>query len=114
VENVKIEGNLLNLINELSDDLYALELLVFFSRHPHTRFNRAAVFRAVGNRPYDTAVALKRLMEKEIVVAYNENKTMLYSLTKDEVLHNMCSQIINIDQQQWRLILEHILDVQGI
>ena len=68
MRDIQIEDNLQNFINDLSDDLYALELLMFFTRHPHTRFNSAALLRAVHNRPYDTNVSLKKLIDKKIIV----------------------------------------------
>jgi len=113
LEDLQLEANLQNLIAELSDDLYTLELLIFFSRHPHARFNNAAVLRAVHNRPYDTNVALKKLITRKIIVTQFENGINLYSLTTEEPVHSMCSKLVNIDQQQWRMILENILDIQG-
>jgi hypothetical protein len=114
VKNIDIEDKLYSFIKDFGDDLNSLELLLFFSRHPLARFNRTAVIHAVTSQQFDTGIALKRLTDQKIVVTYFENGINLYALTKEEPLHSLASQLNNIDQRQWQIILEHILDAQGI
>jgi hypothetical protein len=114
VRDAQIEDKLNSFIKEFSEDLCSLELLLFFSRHPHARFNRTAVLHASTTKNFDTNAALKILVEKKIVVSCFENGITLYTLTKDEPVHSLAAELVNIDQHQWQIILEHILDAQGI
>jgi hypothetical protein len=115
VKEIDIEDKLCDFIKNFSDDLYSLELLLFFSRHPNARFNRTAVLHApVKSRQFDTGISLKQLIDKKLVVTYHENGIILYALTKEEPLHTLSAQLANIDQRQWQIILGYILDAQGI
>ena len=114
MRDLQIEDKLGNFIKEFSEDLCSLELLLFFSRHPHARFNRTALLHALTTKKFDTDVALKILIEKKIVISCQENGIVLYVLTKEEPAHSLAAQLVNIDQRQWQIILEHILDAQGI
>jgi len=114
VRDIQIEEKLNSFIKEFSQDLCSLELLLFFSRHPHARFNRTAVLHASTAKNYDTNAALKVLVDKKIVISHIENGVTLYTLTKNEPAHSLAIQLVSIDQHQWQIILEHILDAQGI
>jgi len=114
LREIQIEDKLGNFIKEFSDDLCSLELLLYFSRHPHARFNRSAVLHASATKKFDTDQALKILIEKKMVVSYFENGITLYALTKEEPVHSLAAQLVNIDQRQWQIILGQILDAQGI
>jgi hypothetical protein len=114
LRDTQIEDKLRNFINEFSEDLCSLELLLFFSRHPHARFNCTAVLHALTTKKFDTNTALQVLVAKKIVVSCHENGITLYTLTKDEPAHSLATQLANIDQRQWQIILEQILDVHGI
>ncbi len=114
MKDIDIEDKLCNFIKDFGDDLCSLELLLFFSRHPNARFNRTAVLHALTTKQFDTGIALKQLIDKKIVVTYSENGITLYALTKEEPAHSLAAQLINIDQHQWQIILEHLLNAQGI
>ncbi len=116
MKEINIEDKLSTFIKEFSDDLYSLELLLFFSRHPNARFNRTVVLHApiVSGRQFDTSIALRRLIDKKLVITYAENGITLYALTKEEPAHSLAAGLVNIDQRQWQMILEQILDSQGI
>lgn len=114
MRDVGIESELSNFIKGFCDDLYSLELLLFFSRHPNARFNRAAVLHAINAKQFETGLSLKQLVDKKMVVTYSENGIILYGLTKEEPAHSLASQLINIDQYQWQIILEHLLNSEGI
>jgi len=114
VKEVIIEEKLCNFIHEFCDDLSVLELLLFFGRHPHARFNRTVVLHAISSKRFDTALALKKLIDKNLVVIYNENNIILYSLTKAEPAHSLTTQLLTGGQSQWTAIMEQILDDQDI
>jgi hypothetical protein len=114
LKDIGIEDKLCVFIKELSEDLCSLELLLFFSRHPHARFNRTAVLHSLTGKQFDTGMSLKLLIDKKLVVTYLENGLTLYALTREEPAHSLAAQLINIDQLQWQTILEHILDANGI
>jgi hypothetical protein len=114
VKDIEIEDKLCIFIRDLGEELSSLELLLFFSRHPHARFNRTAVLHAVSGKQFDTGIALKRLIDKKIIVTYSENGLTLYALTKQEPVHSLAAELINIDQRQWQKILEQLLKAQGL
>jgi hypothetical protein len=114
VKEIKIEDQLCNFIKNFCDDLCTLELLLFFSRHPNARFNRSAVLHVVTTKRFDTGLALKKLIDRNVVVTYTENNISLYALTKSEPEHTLACQMLSIDQSQWQVILLQILDVQDI
>ena len=114
MKDIDIEDKLCTFIKDFSDDLCCLQLLIFFSRHPNARFNRTAVLHALAAKQFDTGIALKRLIEKNIVMVYPVNGITLYALTKEEPVHSLAAQLVDIDQRQWQIILGHILDAQGI
>jgi hypothetical protein len=113
VKDIGIEEKLCEFVKEIGQDLNSLELLLFFSRHPNARFNRTATLHAVTSKSFDTGIALKRLVEKKIVVTYFENGITLYALTKTEPAHSLAVEMITIDQSRWSVILEYILDANG-
>ena len=114
MKNIEIEDKLSNFINEFSDNLYCLELLMFFSRHPNARFNRSAILHSAKIEPFEASISLNHLVNKKVVVAYSENDITLYGLTKEEPTHTLASQLVSIDQNQWQIILEQLLNAQGI
>ena len=114
MEEIGIEDKLVVFIKDIGDDLCSLELLLFFSRHPHARFNRSAVLHALRCHQFETGIALKRLIDKKVIVTYFENGISLYALTKEEPSHSLAAEMVNIDQLQWQKLLEHILKTQGI
>ncbi|MBN1190693.1 MAG: hypothetical protein JXA46_13145 [Dehalococcoidales bacterium] len=114
MKSIDIEGKLLSFIKDFGDDLYSLELLLFFSRHPNARFNRSAVIHAITSRQFETDIALKRLVDKKIVVTCFENGITLYALTKEEPVYTLATRMNQINQHQWQMILESLLNAQGI
>jgi hypothetical protein len=114
LKDIDIQDKLCIFVKDYCDDLSSLELMLFFSRHPHARFNHSAVLHVVTSKRFDTAVALKRLVDKKIVITYTDNGVTLYALTKDEPTHSLAAQLVQIDQRQWQTIVEQILNAEGI
>jgi hypothetical protein len=114
LKDIDIGDTLCTFVKDFCDDLSSLELMLFFSRHPHARFNHSAVTHVLRSKRFDAAIALKRLVEKKIVVSYTENGITLYALTKEEPAHSLAAQLVHIDQSQWQVIVEQILTVEGI
>jgi hypothetical protein len=114
LKDIDVEDKLCNFIKDFCDDLNSLELLIFFGRHPLARFNRTAVVHVLLAKQFDAGIALKRLIDKKIVVASNENGMTLYYLTKEEPAHSLAVKLINVDQSKWQRVLEQILKAQDI
>jgi len=114
VKDIGLEDKLCKFVKEIGEDLNSLELLLFFSRHPNARFNRTATLHAVISKSFDAGIALKRLIEKKLVVTYSENGITLYALTKSEPAHSLAVEMVTIDQSRWSVILESILEANGI
>ncbi len=114
MKDVNTEDRLCDFIKDFGDDFCGLELLLFFSRHPRARFNRPSVLHALTTKQFDIGIALKHLIDKKLVVTYTEHGITLYALTKEEPLHSLATQLKDIDQHQWQILLEHILDTQDI
>ena len=114
MEDFKLDDRLCDFIKDFGDDLCSLELLLFFGRHPHARFNRTAVIHALNSGRFDCGGALKRLIDRKLVVTCLENGMALYSLTKEEPAHSVVIELKKIDQRQWQKVLEQILTAQGI
>jgi hypothetical protein len=114
LKDIEIEDKLCTFVRDFCDDLSSIELMLFFSRHPHARFNHSAVSHVLTSKRFDAAITLKRLVEKKIVITYTENGITLYALTKQEPIHSLAAQLITIDQRQWQVIVEQILTEEGI
>ena len=111
MKRIDIDDKLCSFIKDFSDDLNSLELLLFFSRYPNARFNRNALLHApMSSGRFDCGIALKRLIDKKFVVAHSENGITLYSLTREEPAHSFSAELINIDQRQWQMIVEQIIN----
>jgi hypothetical protein len=115
LKRIEIDDKLCTFIKDFGDDLNSLELLLFFSRHPNARFNRNALLHAPnGSGRFDSGIALKRLLDKKLVVAYSENGIILYSLTREEPAHSFSAGLVNIDQGQWQMIVEQLINAHDI
>ena len=115
MKRIDIDDKLCSFIKDFSDDLNSLELLLFFSRHPNARFNRNALLHApMSSGRFDSGIALKRLIDNKLVDAYSENGIILYSLTKEEPAHSFSAGLINIDQRQWQMIVEQVINAHGL
>jgi hypothetical protein len=114
LRDIDIEDKLFNFIKNFCDDLNSLELLVFFSRHPKAKFNRTAIIHALLANQFDAGIALKRLIDKEMVITHSENGITLYSLTRKEPAHSLASELVNIDQSKWQKIVQQIIKAQEI
>jgi hypothetical protein len=112
---VKIAERLCTFIKEFCDDLCCLQLIFFFARHPSVRFNRTAVLQASrAARQAEGLPALRRLVDRKIVVTCVENGITLYALCKEEPIHSTVVDLCHFDQHQWQLLVEQILKSQGI
>ena len=107
VDKIAIAGKLCQFIEQYEDDRYCLELLRFFGGYPHARFSELAVVHALNsnNGKLYTKRALRRLMDEGVIRTHNENNVLLYSLTGDESLCNLASDLSKLDWRQWQLVL---------
>jgi len=100
-------------LREYADSHYCLEILRFFGKYPHARFSGLAVVHALnvnGGRLY-IEKALRHLIDKGVVKAYMENNVRLYSLTENEPLSNLASNLAKLDWRQWQLVVKQIYPV---
>ena len=95
-------------IQEFASDHYCLELMVFFGRHPHTRFSRLAVIHALNSRKLYTEKALKHLVSHGVVRNCLENNVPLYSLTEVETPRNWALDLAKFDWCEWQSLLKQI------
>jgi len=110
VSEINIAEKLSQFIKEYADDHCCLELLRFFGGHPNTRFGGLAVVHALdvnGRRLYIER-AVRHLMDKGVVRTYIENNVPLYSLTEDEPLCSLASDIAKLDWCRWQLVLQQL------
>jgi len=110
VSEINIAEKLSQFIKEYADDHCCLELLRFFGGHPNTRFSRLVVVHALNSNPGKlyTKRALRRLADKGVVRTYIENNVPLYSLTEDESLCSLASDLAKLDWCQWQLVLQQL------
>ncbi len=111
VAKIIIEEKVDQFIKQYGDDHYCLELLRFFGWYPYARFNELAVIHALNSnhgRLY-TKRALRQLVDKGVVRISIDNNISLYSLTEDESLRSLASDLAKLDWRQWQLVLRQDL-----
>ncbi len=73
------------LLSNYEDDFHCIELLQFFSKHPHTRFSQLALVHAIDNgKLVVIEKALKRLVQDGLVNEHSDKIVALYSLIVDK------------------------------
>ena len=112
---IKIAEELCQSVKQYADDHYCLELLRFFGWHPHARFNELAVVHALNSNggKLHTKRALKQLVDKGVVRISIDNNIPLYSLTEDESLCSLASDLAKLDWRQWQLVLRQTHPTSG-
>jgi hypothetical protein len=110
VSETAIAEKLYQFISEYADSHCCLELLRFFGRYPNARFSRLAVVHALGrnDRRLYIGRALRHLIDKGVVKTYIENNVCFYSLSEDESLCSLASDLAKLDWRQWRLVVKQI------
>jgi len=110
---IAIAEKLDQFLKEYADSYYCLEILRFFGKYPRARFSGLAVVHALnvnGGRLYIEKV-LRYLIDKGVVKTYIENNVRLYSLTEDESLRSLVSDLAKLDWHQWQLVVRQICPV---
>ena len=115
VDKIAVAGKLRQFIEQYADDHYCLELLRFFGGYPHARFSELAVVHALNsnNGKLYTKRALRRLMNEKVIRTYSENNVLFYSLTEDEILVSLVSDLVKLDWYQWQLLLRQTYSIYG-
>lgn len=111
VAEITIAEKLCQFIEQNMDDGYCLELLRFFGGYPHIRFSELAVLHALEpelGKSY-TKKALERLVDKGVVRTSIDTNSPLYSLTEDESLCSLASNLAKLDWRQWQLVLRQTI-----
>jgi len=99
-----IADKLQQFIKGYADDQYCLELLRFWAKHSCMQFNRLAIVTGFNGNRLRAERALKRLVGDGVVKTSIENDDPRYSLSKDESLRNLVSELARFDWHQWRSI----------
>jgi hypothetical protein len=103
-----IDYTLTKFLKSFGDDQCSLELLLYFGKHPITKFSQAVVFGALGSFRADIERSLKRLLRKNLVALCIENGVDLFYLTKDEYVRSMVTGIAGLDRPQWNQLLKQV------
>ncbi len=107
-----IEDQLSKCLADYNDDRCSLlELLRYFSKHPYTRFSRAAVIHGLRNQGVFVERGLKYLTENRMVTIETENGIKLYSLNSNDSAFSWAQQLGKLDCYEWHSILKQIKPV---
>lgn len=111
ISRITIAEELCQFVNRYVDDHYCLELLRFFGGYPHARFSELAVVHALNSNrgKLHTKKALKQLVDKGVVRISIDNNIPLYSLTENESLRSLASDLAKLDWRQWQLVLRQTI-----
>ena len=111
ISRITIAEELCQFVKRYVDDYYCLELLRFFGGYPHARFSELAVVHALNSNrgKLHTKRALKQLVDKGVVRISIDNNIPLYSLTEDESLCSLASDLAKLDWRQWQLVLRQTI-----
>ena len=105
-EVTEVEDKLCHLVREYGDDHCSLDILMFFGKHPHARFSRMAIAHSIDAQRLNIDRPLKQLITDGLVRMYVENGLAVYSLTEDEPLCALVSQLVSLDWYKWRVMLK--------
>ncbi len=84
------------------------ELLLFWGRHPDTKFARNAICYALDCTKLEMDRGLRALVEAGLVDTHILNGMTLYSLTVNEEKSRPVVEPAALNWNQWHLMLKHI------
>jgi hypothetical protein len=115
VAQITLAEKLCHFLKQYMDDSYCLQLLRFFGGYPYTRFSEPVIVHAVNsnNGKSHTRRALRQLVDKGVVRMSTANDVLLYSLTEDESLRNLASDLAKLDWPQWQLVFRQTRPTLG-
>jgi len=91
------------------DSYHCLEVLRFFGGYPHAQFSELAVVHALNCEKLYIKRALGQLVDQGVLRISICNNIPLYSLTEDESLCRLVSNLAKFDWPQWQLMLRQTL-----
>ena len=108
---IATEERLCQFVKQYVDSLYCLEILRFFGGYPYARFSELAVVHALNSDPGKlfTKRAIRQLVDKGLVRISTDNDMCFYSLTEDESLSSLVTDLARLDWPQWRQLLRQAL-----
>jgi len=115
VAQITLVEKLCHFLNPYMDDSYCLQLLRFFGAYPYTRFSEPVIVHTMNpnNGKPHTRRALRQLVDKGVVRMSTDNDILLYSLTEDESLRNLASELAELDWSQWQLVFRQTCPTLG-
>ena len=115
ISRITIAEELCQFVKRYVDDGHCLELLRFFGRYSHAQFSELAVLHAL-NLDYGklyTKRALRQLVDEGMLGISINNNIPLYSLTKDESLGSLASDLAKLDWHQCQLVFRQTIQAPG-
>ncbi len=97
------EKSLYRFLQEHDDNRVKKELLLFWAMHPNARFDRRAICYALDCSKLEAERALRAMVEEGMLENNTCNGVILYSLTEDEPLRGLVSDLAKLDWRQWQL-----------
>ena len=110
------EEKLSQFMKQYVDDQHCLELLRFFGGYPRARFSELAVVHAL-NSNYGklyTRKAIRQLIDKGMIQTSTDNNICFYSLTNDESLSSLATDLAKLDWHQCWLALRQTLATSAV
>ena len=113
---ITIAEELCQFIGQYADGYHCLELLRFFGGYPRAKFSELAVVHALNSDHGGSYIkrALRQLVDRGVVRISIDNNISLYSLTEDDSLRSLASDLAKLDWRQWQLVLRQTLPTRGI
>ncbi len=110
---ITIAEELCQFIKQYVDGYYCLELLRFFGGYPQAKFSELAVVHGLNSERGTSYIkrAIRHLVDKGVVRMSVNNNIPLYSMTEDESLRSLASNLAKLDWGQWQLMLRQILPI---
>ncbi len=109
MQEIAVEEKVCQFIREYCDGQVSLQPLLFLGRHPCAHFNQLAIVHALDARKVEIDEAVQHLTDRGLIVTrIAENGLSVYSLTQDESLRDLVSELATLDWWQCQLMLEKI------
>ncbi len=108
---ITIAEEMCQFIKQYVDGYHCLELLRFFGEYPHAKFSELAVVHALNSDQGESYIkrALRQLVDKGVIRMSVNNNIPLYSITEDNSLCSLASNLAKLDWSGWQLMLRQTL-----
>ena len=110
---ITMAEELCQFIEQYADSYHCLELFRFFGGYPHAKFSELAVVHALNSDHGESYIkkALIQLVDKGVIRRSVNNNIPLYSMTEDNWLCSLASNLAKLDWSRWQLMLKQTLPI---